>query len=157
MFHLRYIMGRGNTISTISSSKTPSEFPLPSSILALKTSTSPSSTYVGLLLGFYARQVGSTFSTIHKVWNHVCMKRAATCASNFFLSLCKTCGFACKTQSRVTWNPTIIQNTSSNNAKLPQEYTQDSRPMTIALQALLLVRGGAGLCSLHTTLQGPME
>jgi hypothetical protein len=37
-------------------------------------------------------------------------------------------------------------------------HTQDLRPVTIALQANLTSgKGGAGLGSLHTTLQGPTE
>ena len=78
------IMGKGSIISSITSSCIiPLEIPFPYSISTLKTPTVLSSTFVGLLLGLYARWVGLARYTVHWMWNHACREdRDATCVSN---------------------------------------------------------------------------
>jgi hypothetical protein len=127
-------MGRGSTLfSTTSSSRKPSKFPFQPSKLQHRHCPPP-----------YAYHSICKLDELHWLFlqsteceTMLAVKRGLQ--TWFNLALCRTYTFACKIHSWVTWNPFSVQNTSSNNTKLPQNHTQESGPITIALEALSLV------------------
>ena len=77
--------------------------------------------------------------------------------SQTWLALCQSGRSACEIQSQVTWKPFTIQNTSSNNTKLPQQLTRNPMQTLIRLFWLrlwpFLAKSSSSICTrLHWSM-----